>query len=206
VIHFDFQSVFWAIIFIVGGLSPVFGLSLFVIELDLKKQFLTFIKYALSIMGITYYILGNINSSLFINNEQILIYSIVIPLFLHFLQLKNPDKNKEVLGLTLILTHIFSQYWEVPLFIMAHFKIPPFTYHGSIDQAYLILVFYTALKFTKKAIDKIDIVLLLIPLLATTIAFIWEPVAMTYVDPLYFIVRCLSCFCLGKFFIRRRLL
>ena len=201
----DFDFVFWTIIFIVGGLSPVLGLSLFVTEFNIKKRYLTFIKRSLPTMGITYFILGLINNSLFKDNEQILIYSIAISLLLHFLQSKNPGKDKEALAQTLIVTYIFFQYWEVPLFIMAHLNIPPFTYHGSIDQAYLILVSFISLKFTEKTIDKIDLALLSIPLLATTIAFIWEPVAMSYVDPLYFIVRSLSCFCLGKFFIRRRL-
>ena len=156
-IRFDFISIFWTIIFIVGGLSPVLGLSLFILDVDIKKRLLTFIKLTFYTMGITYFLLGQLNSSLFIDNEQILLYSIAISLFLHFLQIKNPDKNKEVLGLTLIVTYVFFQYWEVPLFIMAHLGIPPFTYHGSIDQAYLILVFYIALRFTNKVIDKIDV-------------------------------------------------
>lgn len=202
----ELQIFIWTCIFLLLGFLPVLGLILLVSDIKVEKWFLKIIKYVLLIMGITYFILGLINKSIFPDNEQIILYSITISLFLHFLEIKNPSKATEVLGIVFIVTHLFSQYWEIPLFIMAHLGSSAFGYHGSIDQLYLLLVFYLALRFTDKTIDKRAIVILTIPLLSTTLAFISKPVAMQYVTPLWFLVRCLSCFCLGKFFLERRVL
>lgn len=204
-INFDFKPFFITLIFIVEGLSPVLGLSLIVLEINLKKRVLKVIKIALPLMGIIYFLLG-LNRLLYVDKVQILLYSISISMFLHFLQKRNPDKNAKVLGIVLIVTHIFVQYWEIPHFIMAHLGSTVFGYHGSIDQIYLILVFYLGIQFTQKRIDTGDILLLSIPLIFTTAVFISNPVSFTYVTPLYFLVRCTSCFCIGKFFLRRRIL
>ena len=200
---FEFKPILWTIIFLVEGLSPVVGLIIIAFEVDVKKWLLTFIKNMLTIIGTTYMLLGIMNSNLFPDKEQLILYSVSICLFLHYLQIKNPDKTAKVLGIVLIVTHLFNQYWEIPLFILAHLGIPPFEYHGSIDQIYLLLVFYVALRFANIKIAKKDIVLLSIPLLTTTLAFVSNPVAFQYVTPLWFLVRCLSCFCLGKFFVER---
>ena len=203
--NFDFKPFFIMLIFIVEGLSPVLGLSLIVLQTNLKKWVLKLIKIALPLMGITYFLLG-LNKLLYVDKVQILLYSVTISLFLHFLQKRNPDKNAKVLGIVLIVTHIFVQYWEIPHFVMAHLGSAVFGYHGSIDQVYLILVFYLGLRFTQKTIDKGDILLLSIPLIFTTAVFISNPTSFTYVTPTYFLVRCTSCFCVGKFFLKRRLL
>lgn len=201
----DFKPFFITLIFIVEGLSPVLGLSLIVLEINLKKWVLKVIKIALPLMGIIYFLLG-LNRLLYADKVQIFLYSISISMFLHFLQKRNPDKNAKVLGIVLIVTHIFVQYWEIPHFIMAHLGSTVFSYHGSIDQIYLILVFYLGLKFTQRKIDKWDILLLSTPLIFTTAVFISNPISFTYVTPTYFLVRCTSCFCVGKFFLRRGLL
>jgi len=200
------QSLFLTIIFLVEGFSPVLGLYIIAFGVDVKNWVLTIIKTSLPIMGIVYFTLGIIRSPTYSVNEQFLLYSITISIFLHFLQIKNPDKPANVLGITLIVTHLFSQFWEFPLFIMAHLGVPPFTYHGSIDQIYFLLVFYLGLRFTDKIIEKRDIIILAIPLIATTLTFISNPVAFQHMTPIWFLVRCLSCLCLGKFFLDRRVL
>ena len=202
--NYDFKSIFIMLIFLVEGLSPVLGLSLIALELNIKKWILKSIKITLPLMGIAYFILG-LNQLLHADKVQILLYSVAISLFLHYLQKRNPDKNAQVLGIVLIVTHIFTQYWEIPLFILAHLGHPAFGYHGSIDQVYLLLVFYLGLRFTKKTIEMKDLILLLIPLIVTTLVFYSNPIAFTYVTPAYFLVRCISCICIGKFFLDRRL-
>jgi len=154
-------------------------------------------------MGITYYILGQILNPPFPDSPQVLLYSLTISLFLHFLDKKNPDKTTRVLGIVLIVTHLFSQFWEIPMFIMGHLEIMGYVYLGSIDQLYLILVFYLALRFCNISIAKKDLIILLTPIIFTTIAFIFDSVIYTSVPPLWFFSRCLSCFCLGKFILDR---
>ena len=157
----------------------------------------------LPIMGIAYCILGQIFSPAFPDYWQIFLYSLAVSFFLHFLQRKYPDKNAKVLGVVLIINHLFSQYWEVPIFIMVHIGMLGIGYLGSIDQLYLILVFYIALRFSNIYISKRDLIILLTPLVFTTITYILDPVIYSYVPPQWFIVRCINCFCLGKFFLER---
>ena len=133
--------IFQTIIFIVQGLSPVVGMSIILLNISIKKWYLTFIKTVLATIGITYFILGFTSKHMFPDYWQVLLYSITISLFTHFLQRKNPDKNTNVLGIVLIVTHLFSQFWEIPMFIMGHLEIMGYVYLGSIDQLYLILVF-----------------------------------------------------------------
>ena len=154
-------------------------------------------------MGIAYCILGQISNPAFPDYWQIFLYSIAVSLFLHFLQRKYPDKNAKVLGVVLIVNHLFSQYWEVPIFIMVHIGMLGIGYLGSIDQLYLILVFYIALRFSNISIAKGDLIILLTPLVFTTITYLLDPVIYSYVPPQWFIVRCVNCFCLGKFFLER---
>jgi len=156
-------------------------------------------------IGIAYCILGQISNPAYPDYWQFLLYSTAISVFLHFLQARNPDNNTKVLGLVLIVSHLFSQYWEIPIFIMAHLGLL-YGYLGSIDQLYLILVFYLALRFSNISIAKRDLITLSIPLVFTTLAFYFYPVIISYVSPLWFFARLLSCFCLGKFFIERSVL
>jgi len=185
------------------GFSPVIGLSIILLEIPIKKWYLTFIKTVLPSLGIAYCISGQISHYAFPDYWQIFLYSIVISLFLHFLQRKYPDKNAKVLGVVFIVNHLFSQYWEIPFFIMVHIGILGIGYLGSIDQLYLILVFYLALKFSNISIAKGDLIILLTPLVFTTISYLLDPVIYSYVPPQWFIVRCVNCFCLGKFFLER---
>jgi len=190
---------------IAQGLSPVLGLFIILFEFNIKKWILTFIKTVLPTIGIAYCILGQISNPAYPDYWQFLLYSTAISVFLHFLQARNPDNNTKVLGLVLIVSHLFSQYWEIPIFIMAHLGLL-YGYLGSIDQLYLILVFYLALRFSNISIAKRDLITLSIPLVFTTLAFYFYPVIISYVSPLWFFARLLSCFCLGKFFIERSVL
>ena len=191
---------------IAQDLSPVAGLLVINLEVNVKKWFLTFIKTVLPIIGISYCILGQISNPAYPDYWQFLLYSIAISVFIHFLQVRNPDKPTKVLGISLIVASLFSQYWEVPLFIFAHLGFPFFEYLGSIDQAYFLLVFWLALKFMNISIAKKDLRILSAPLILTIIAFYSNPIVFTYVTPLWFLVRCFSCLCLGKFFIERGVL
>ena len=191
---------------IAQGISPVLGLLVINLEVNVKKWFLTFIKTVLPITGISYCILGQISNPAYSDYWQFLLYSIVISIFIHFLQVRNPDKPTKVLGLVLIVAPLFSQYWEIPLFMLAHLGVSCFEYLGSIDQAYFLLVFWLALKFMNISIAKRDLIILSAPLILTTITFYSNPVVFNYVTPLWFLVRCFSCLCLGKFFIERGVL
>ena len=193
------------LVIIAQGLSPVAGLLIILSEIKVKKRLITFTKTILSIFSISYCILGQITNPPFPDYWQILLYSLSMSVFLHLLQNRNPDKNAKVLGITLIVSHLFSQYWEIPIFIMAHLGLL-YGYLGSIDQLYLILVFYRALRFSNISIAKRDLITLSIPLVFTTLAFYFYPVIISYVSPLWFFARLLSCFCLGKFFIERSVL
>lgn len=134
---------------------------------------------------------------------QVMLYSIAISLFIHLFQDRNPDKGSKVIGISLIVSHLLSQWWEIPLFIIAHLGLLGYEYFSSIDQLYLITVFYMALIFTNISIAKRDLLLLLTPLVFTSLAFYFKPVIIDYVTPLWLFARILSCFCLGKFFIER---
>jgi len=179
------------------------GVLIILLEVPIRKEYLTFIKVGLPILGITYFVLGLISSSIFLDNIQFIIYSLAISIFLHALQNRNPEINTKVLGLTLMMTNLFSQYWEAPLFAYAHLGLPGFKYLGSMDQIYLLLVFYLTLKFANISMDIGTVLYLSIPLIATILVFMYRPVIIYYVDPLWFTVRCISCFCLGKVFIER---
>jgi len=191
----------------VQGFSPVIGLSLILLEIPIKKWYLTFIKIALPTLGIVYCILGQIiSNSAFPDYWQILLYSIAVSLFLHLLERKNPDKTTKVLGIVLIVTHLFSQYWEIPLFIIVHLGLLGYGYLGSVDQLYLVLVFYLALRFSNISIAKKDLIILSIPLIFSTLAFYFYPIIISYVSPLWFLARLISCICLGVFFLEESVL
>lgn len=196
-------NILFQLAIIAQGLSPVAGLLIILFEVKIKKWFLNFIKTILPIFGISYCILGQTTNPPFPDYWQILLYSLSMSVFLHLLQNRNPDKNAKVLGITLIVSHLFSQYWEIPIFIIVHLGILGYGYLGSIDQLYLVLIFYLALRFSNISIAKRDLVTLSIPLVFTTLAFYFYPVIISYVSPLWFFARFLSCFCLGKFFIER---
>lgn len=199
---------FQTIMLIVQGLSPIAGLLIILIEVRVKEWYLNFIKVVLPALGIAYCILGLISNPTFPDYWQVLLYGLTVSLFLHLLQRKNPDKNAKVLGIVLIVTHLFSQYWEIPMFIIVHLGLFGYGYGylGSIDQLYLILVFYLALRFSNISIAKKDLILLSAPIMFSTLAFFFYPVMISYVSTLWFLVRCFSCFCLGKFFVERSVL
>jgi len=192
--------------FMLHGLLPVAGLLIILFEVNVKEWYLNFIKTVLPFAGIAYCILGQISNPPFPDYWQFLLYSFTISILLHFLQKKNPYKNTKVLGIVLIITHLFSQYWEIPLFIIVHLGLLGYGYLGSVDQLYLILVFYLALRFSNISIAKKDLITLSIPLISTSLAFYFYPVVISYVSPLWFLVRLISCFCLGKFFVERSIL
>lgn len=185
------------------GLSPVVGIAIILMGIPIKKQVLKLIKISLALFGAIYFIVGYMNYLAVPDYWQVMLYSITISLFIHLLQGRNPDKGSKVLGVSLIVSHLFSQWWEIPLFIIVHLGLLGYGYFGSMDQLYLILVFYMALRFTNISIAKSDLILLLIPLVFTSLAFYFRPVIIYYVNPLWFFARALSCFCLGRFFIER---
>lgn len=160
------------------------------------------IKLFVPIIGILYFILGQIARPPYPCHDLVLFYSLVMPIFIHFSQLKNPDKVTKVLGISLMVSHLFSQYWEIPIFIAGHLNILGAKYLGSIDQMYLILVFYLTLKFANTSIDNKTIIYLSIPLLFSSIALHILPLGEPQM-PLGYIVRGVSCYCLGKVFIDR---
>jgi len=194
--------------FMAQGLSPVIGLSIILLEIPIKKWFINFIKTVLSMTGIAYFILGQISSPPFPDPWQLLLYSLTVSIFLHFLDIRNPDKTTKVLGVVLIVAHLFSQWWEIPMFIIVHLGLFGYGYGylGSIDQLYLILVFYLALRLSNISIAKKDLMLLSAPIIFSTLAFCLNPIMISYVTPTWFFARCLSCFCLGKFFLERSVL
>lgn len=187
--------------FIFQGFLPVLGLLIFVFEVKVEKRFLTLIKILIPIAGTSYFLLGEVTRSYPCHN-LILFYSLAMTVFLHFLQLKNPDKTTKVLGVFLMVSHLFSQYWEIPVFIAGHLNILGAKYLGSIDQIYLILVFYLALKYANISVDNKTILYLSIPLIFSAIALHILPIGNPQM-PLGYIVRGVSCFCLGKVFIDR---
>lgn len=205
-IDYETYSVFWTLLNIVQGFSPVVGMSILLLEIRSNAWFLKFVKTSLFIAGIGYFIVGKMASPKFPVTEQVFLYCITVSVFIHFLMIKNPDKTDKVLGVTLIVANLFSQYWEIPLFILAHLGVSCFEYLGSIDQAYLLLIFCLAIKFTNISISKKDIMILSAPLIFTTLAFYSNPIVFIYMTPLWYLVRCFSCLCLGKFFIQRGVL
>lgn len=199
---YEIQSFLWTFMFIFQGLLPIFGILIFIYQIKPGKTLLNMITFFVPIIGILYFILGQIVRPLYPCHDLVLFYSLVMPLFLHFSQLKNPDKMAKVLGIFLMVSYLFSQYWEIPVFIAGHLNILGAKYLGSIDQMYLILVFYLTLKFANTSIDNKTIMYLSIPLLFSSIALHILPLGEPQM-PLGYIVRGVSCFCLGKVFIDR---
>jgi len=199
-------NLIYPFVIIAQGIFPVLGLFIILFEVNVKKRFMTVIKIVFPTIGIVYCVLEQLSNPAYSVYWQFPLYGIAISVFLHFLQARNPDNNTKVLGLTLIVAHLFSQYWEIPIFIMVHLGFLD-GYLGSIDQLYLILVFYLALRFSNISIAKRDLMILSTPLIFTTLAYYlalnFNPVVMSYVPYLWFYARFISCFCLGKFFIER---
>lgn len=202
---YRFHYFLWALIFIVQNLLPVIGLLVLVLKVKVGKEFLTFIKYIIPIVGMIYFILGQRVEPAYPCHDIYLFYSLVIPLFLHFFQIRNPDKKTEVLGVFLMVSHLFSQYWEIPVFIAGHLNILGAKYLGSIDQIYLILVFYLAIKYANISIDGHVFLDLLIPIIFSALALYLVPIGNPQM-PLGYFVRGTSCFFLGKVFIERSVL
>ena len=193
------------------GILPVLGLFIILFEVNVKKWFLTIIKIVLPTIGIVYCALEQISNPAYPVYWQFLVYSIAISVFLHFLQARNPDNNTKVLGLTLIVAHLFSQYWEIPIFIAGHLGVLGAVYTSSFDQLYLILVFYLAIKYANIMVNRKTITYLLIPIIYSAIAVyvlpgkIQTPFGYVNVMPGY-TARCVSCFFLGKAFVDRSVL
>lgn len=196
---------FFAVMFIVQGSLPVLGLIIILLKVKVETWFLTFIKIVLPIAGISYFVLGRRVTPGYPCNSLILFYSLILSLFLYFLQRRNPDKPTKVLGVFLMVSHLFSQYWEIPSFIAGHLNILGAKYLGSIDQLYLILVFYLAIKYANISIDGHVLLDLLTPLLFSTIALFLIPIG-TPGMPLGYFVRGVSCLFLSKVFIERSVL
>lgn len=191
--------------FIFQGVLPILGLIIIILKVKFETWLLTFIKIIVPISGIFYFVLGQRATPQYPCHNLILFYSLVMSIFLHFLQIKNPDKTTKVLGIFLMVSHLFSQYWEIPVFIAGHLNILGAKYLGSIDQLYLILIFYLTSYFTNISVDRETIMYLSIPLVFSAIALHVLPIGKPQM-PLGYIVRSVSCFCLGKVFIDRSVL
>lgn len=202
---YEIRVFFWNLIFIVQNLLPVVGLLIIVLEVKIRKEFLNFIKIIVPVSGIFYFLVGQTGIPIFPCHNLYLFYSLIIPLFLHFLQFRNPDNPTNVLGVFLMVSHLFSQYWEIPVFIAGHLNVLGAEYLGSIDQIYLILVLYLAIKYANISIDKETILYLSVPLIFSAIALYILPIGKPQM-PLGYLVRGLSCFCLGKVFVDRSIL
>ena len=196
---------FFAFIFIFQGILPVVGFLILVSKFKIEKEFLTIIKFIIPLVGLIYFMLGQRASPPYPCNDLVLFYSMVIPLFLHFFQIRNPEKPTKVQGIVLIVSHLFSQYWEIPVFIAGHLNILGAKYLGSIDQLYLILVFYLAIKYANISIDGHVLLDLLTPLFFSTIALFLIPIGEQQM-PIGYFVRGISCLFLGKVFIERSVL
>lgn len=201
----EFHKFLWALIFIVQNLLPVIGLLVIILKVKVGKGFLTFLKFMIPIVGIIYFIMGRRSSPGYPCNDIYLFYSLVIPLFLHFFQMRNPDKMTKVLGIFLMVSHLFSQYWEIPVFVAGHLNILGAKYLGSIDQLYLILVFYLAIKYSNISIDGYVLLDLLTPMFFSVIALFLAPIGNPQM-PLGYFVRGISCLFLSKVFIERSVL
>jgi len=201
----EFRNFLWALIFIVQNLLPVIGLLVIILKVKVGKGFLTFLKIMIPIVGIIYFVMGRRPSAGYPCNDIYLFYSLVIPLFLHFFQMRNPDNITKVLGIFLMVSHLFSQYWEIPVFIAGHLNILGAKYLGSIDQLYLILVFYLAIKYANISMDGHVFLDLVTPLFFSTIALFLIPIGSPQMPVGYF-VRGISCLFLSKVFIERSVL
>lgn len=196
---------FFAFMFIFQGILPVVGFLILVSKFKIEKEFLTIIKLIIPMVGLIYFMLGQRASLPYPCNVLVLFYSFIMSLFLHFFQIRNPEKPTKVLGIFLMVSHLFSQYWEIPVFIAGHLNILGAKYLGSIDQLYLILVFYLAIKYANISIDGHVFLDLLTPLFFSTITLFLIPIGTPQM-PIGYIVRSISCFFLGKVFIERSVL
>lgn len=106
------------------------------------------------------------------------------------------DKFNVLLGVTLLLTYVTTQWWEIPVYIFAVLGVFGKEYLGPWNQIYLATSFILALKMGKVKITKTNILLLLSSLVTSTLIIMRYP-GLEYSGGVWMVNRFIGYACLG---------
>ena len=104
------------------------------------------------------------------------------------------------LGITLLLTFIVSEWWEWGTFIYGHLGLFGKEYFGSIEQIYVIVIFFVLVMYSRVQWSRFKITLLLIPIVVSLLVIAAYP-SEIYSKNVWFIPRIVTYLCLGYVFV-----
>lgn len=195
------------VVYFLVGMLPVFGLLLQYIPLNGKKWFYLATASILSlILGFylptPYYSPSGNTEYYYVPKHLYIVYGIFLGLVLCGFVLKyGYTFFGKLLGLSFLLTHVSTEYWEIPVFVYGHLGLFGKHYAGSINQVYLIASFCLLIYFSKFIFNKKSIAILIAPVLTSFIVITLYP-EVTYTGSIWLIARFVTYVCLGLAFLR----
>lgn len=190
-------------IYFLVGMLPAFGLCLQYIKLKGRKWFVT-VTILVILLIFIFYVFAPYNPPT--NNPTIAYYPPKIlyvsyglffeTVLIAFVWKYGFSDFGKLLGLSLLLTHVVTEYWEIPIFVFGHLGLFGKYYAGSINQIYLIVSFVLLTYFSKFSFNKKSVLTLLIPIIVSFVIVSQYP-DIIYCSSIWIIPRVVTYVCLG---------
>jgi len=190
----------FSIMYLFVGMLPVFGVALQYIKMSGRKWFhLTILSFIPAIA--TFFSIVSYDPAYPVKHLY-LFYGSFLVVCLYLLTRKyGYDNYSKILGITCLLTYVSTEWWEIPVFFCGHFGLLGKQYYGSINQIYLVASFFLLLKYGKFRFNKLNTVLLIVPIVVSSVVIYHFP-SMEYAGSIWLIARVTSWLLLGLVFLK----
>lgn len=179
---------------ILVGLLPVFGYLFSRVKMNGWKWLI------LTELGIG----GSIYTYLQFGNADLVLikfYGIFIMVYLPLLTLKlGHEYFSQALSITFLLSYLLTEYWEIPTFVCGMLGIFEKTYHGFVNQLYLVADTIILFKVSKLKLDHTNLLYFITPLALSTLVLISFN-HIRYVGTIQYVSRLICMVFLGSVFL-----
>lgn len=176
------------------GCLPVLGLMINKIKLNGWEWFAA---SELVILGLT------LTNWFFGEKDRLLItfYGGFMAIFLLLITLKLGHHHfNQALSITLLLSYVLTEYWEIPVFFCGFLGLFGKTYHGPVNQIYLLVTIILLLQVSKLKINTTNLLYFLTPLSMSGLVLLSYP-AIQYAGSFWYLSRGLCFMFLGSLFL-----